>query len=412
MSPRALVPLLLLLPGMSYAGYTARFGATEVAVEPVRTGGSAAAYYGYDTTNPEASDTVDSVEADNTGVFMLHEDAAGQISLIVLLDKYGSSDAGKVNLVFSGATGSTWTVIDDPRSVDVRDVAGRISDGWDVKWTWGAGDADGGVLTLAPGDFCVGIDVFRTSGLSSYEVVTPDGAGGFTRTAIPSSDWRDIELCSVPDTDGDGIPDADDDCPATPSGVTVDSAGCPIDTDGDGVADYLDDCPGTAAGVEVDTVGCPVDSDGDGVDDEDDLCPGTESGVEVDADGCALDSDEDGVDDEDDLCPGTAAGVEVDADGCPVDTDGDGISDDLDDCPDTAWGDTVDDTGCSVADYCPCDDPWSWRGEYLICVWDEGKAFVDDGLMSKSEFKGVLWEAFLSDCGKSERSCRSGGRRH
>ncbi len=60
------------------------------------------------------------------------------------------------------------------------------------------------------------------------------------------------------DSDGDGVPDYMDDCPGTPSGVTVDATGCPLDSDGDGVPDYLDKCPNTPAGVQVDSTGCPI----------------------------------------------------------------------------------------------------------------------------------------------------------
>jgi OOP family OmpA-OmpF porin len=58
------------------------------------------------------------------------------------------------------------------------------------------------------------------------------------------------------DSDGDGVPDAQDKCPSTPAGVKVDAAGCPLDSDHDGVPDYLDKCPNTAAGVVVDADGC------------------------------------------------------------------------------------------------------------------------------------------------------------
>ena len=100
-----------------------------------------------------------------------------------------------------------------------------------------------------------------------------------------------------------------------------------MDSDGDGVLDADDLCPNTPAGTSVDTDGCPevvdVDSDGDGVFDQDDLCPNTTAGVVVDEDGCEVittptDSDGDGVIDADDLCPNTPAGTSVDATGCEV----------------------------------------------------------------------------------------------
>lgn len=50
----------------------------------------------------------------------------------------------------------------------------------------------------------------------------------------------------TPDSDGDGVPDEEDQCPGTPSWADVDANGCALsqlDTDGDGVSDDLDQCP-------------------------------------------------------------------------------------------------------------------------------------------------------------------------
>lgn len=89
---------------------------------------------------------------------------------------------------------------------------------------------------------------------------------------------------TVKDTDGDGVPDDKDKCPAV-GGANVDSSGCPkqnqsnVDTDGDGVPDNKDKCPSTPPGTNVSGDGCPeeseepTDTDGDGVPDEDDACP-------------------------------------------------------------------------------------------------------------------------------------------
>jgi len=92
------------------------------------------------------------------------------------------------------------------------------------------------------------------------------------------------------DSDGDGVPDAQDKCPGTPPGTPVDSTGCEPDSDRDGVVDSRDKCPGTPAGTPVDADGCPrvVDSDGDGVPDAQDKCPGTPRGVRVDYQGCEI----------------------------------------------------------------------------------------------------------------------------
>jgi hypothetical protein len=51
----------------------------------------------------------------------------------------------------------------------------------------------------------------------------------------------DFDYLMFEDEDADGIVDGIDECPGTPEGVEVDSAGCPWDYDQDGVPDYMDD---------------------------------------------------------------------------------------------------------------------------------------------------------------------------
>jgi OOP family OmpA-OmpF porin len=99
---------------------------------------------------------------------------------------------------------------------------------------------------------------------------------------------QEVLLTKPPDSDGDGVPDANDRCPNTPRGVKVDTSGCPLDTDGDGVPDASDRCPNTPRGVKVDTSGCPLDTDGDGVYDYMDKCSGTPPNIKVDAQGCPI----------------------------------------------------------------------------------------------------------------------------
>jgi OOP family OmpA-OmpF porin len=88
------------------------------------------------------------------------------------------------------------------------------------------------------------------------------------------------------DSDGDGVVDADDICPNTPKGSSVNAAGCVQDSDGDGVTDIADKCAGTPEGYPVDANGCTPDSDGDGVFDFEDKCPNTMKGVKVNSAGC------------------------------------------------------------------------------------------------------------------------------
>lgn len=139
------------------------------------------------------------------------------------------------------------------------------------------------------------------------------------------------------DTDGDGIPDRDDECPDE-FGVE-EFNGCP-DTDGDGIMDSEDACPDEAGTAEFN--GCP-DTDGDGIIDAEDACPEVAGLPEFD--GCP-DTDGDGIIDSEDACPSKAGPKEWD--GCP-DTDGDGIPDHKDACPDVA--------GVAEMDGCPPPPP-------------------------------------------------------
>jgi len=70
------------------------------------------------------------------------------------------------------------------------------------------------------------------------------------------------------DYDGDGVPNAQDNCPMIPNADQDDA-------DGDGVGDACDECPGTMPGAPVDAAGCtppiPGDFDGDGDVDQSDF---------------------------------------------------------------------------------------------------------------------------------------------
>ncbi len=115
----------------------------------------------------------------------------------------------------------------------------------------------------------------------------------------------------------------------------------PVDTDGDGIIDTEDACPAVFGLARY--KGCPIpDTDKDGINDEEDKCP-TVAGT-AKYNGCPVpDTDKDGINDEEDKCP-TVAGV-ARYNGCPVpDTDGDGVNDEEDKCPTVAG--TKENNGC------------------------------------------------------------------
>ncbi|RNC88073.1 MAG: OmpA family protein [Winogradskyella sp.] len=136
------------------------------------------------------------------------------------------------------------------------------------------------------------------------------------------------------DTDRDGIPDEEDNCPDTPGLYAFN--GCP-DTDNDGVADPDDACP-KVKGLEAFN-GCP-DSDNDGVEDKSDRCPDVPGLTTLF--GCP-DSDGDNITDSRDKCPNVSGPNENN--GCPwPDADGDGTIDRYDKCPNTKG--LVENNGC------------------------------------------------------------------
>jgi outer membrane protein OmpA-like peptidoglycan-associated protein len=92
------------------------------------------------------------------------------------------------------------------------------------------------------------------------------GRGGVTPVAEPPLD-----------TDGDGVPDAEDACPTQVGDASPGAyrRGCPPDRDRDGIPDADDACP-EVPGLPSDDPkknGCPADTDGDGIPDDKDACP-------------------------------------------------------------------------------------------------------------------------------------------
>ncbi len=174
--------------------------------------------------------------------------------------------------------------------------------------------------------------------------------------------WADDDGCPDDDNDNDRRPDDEDKCPTIAEDVDGfdDDDGCPqLDNDADKLTDLKDKCPNDAEdGMEPQpNDGCPAnlrDSDGDGLNDVFDKCATAEEDMDgfEDGDGCAeADNDADGVADANDkcgLCPEDKDNFE-DGDGCPeIDNDKDGVVDAKDACP--AQAETIngvkDDDGC------------------------------------------------------------------
>jgi hypothetical protein len=194
---------------------------------------------------------------------------------------------------------------------------------------------------------------------------------------------------TIPDeADGDGVPDATDNCPtvSNPAQTDSDSDGlgdaCDPDNDNDGVADSGDNCPFTAnpfqENFDGDALGdaCDSDPDGDGVI-AGDNCPFVPnvSQADTDQDGlgddCDVDADNDGICTASHATSVCAAGPDVcptvpdpgqedlDQDGigdfCDSDLDGDGQANDADNCPIDTNVDQNDADNDGLGDTCDTD---------------------------------------------------------
>ncbi|MBW2524442.1 MAG: OmpA family protein [Deltaproteobacteria bacterium] len=184
---------------------------------------------------------------------------------------------------------------------------------------------------------------------------------------------------SIPDADGDGIPDGEDECPthAEDRDGFEDEDGCPDpDNDGDGIPDVDDDCPNNPEDFDGDRDedGCPEvatkDRDGDGIIDALDSCPDEPEDFDSfkDEDGCPdPDNDNDGIPDVKDQCPNDPEDKDrfQDEDGCPdPDNDKDGIPDVRDQCPDQP----EDMDGDKDEDGCPDDAKIVFTGSAIMTL--------------------------------------------
>jgi hypothetical protein len=179
---------------------------------------------------------------------------------------------------------------------------------------------------------------------------------------------------TLPDTDGDGVVDVNDNCSAiaNPQQEDLDNDNigdvCDDDRDGDTVDNTVDNCPNDAntdqadadndgVGDACDTPSNGTDSDNDTIPDTTDNCPNNANTDQADADndgvGDVCDSTPNGADSDSDTIPDTTDNCPNDANTDQADLDNDNIGDVCDSTPNGADSDS--DTIPDATDNCPND---------------------------------------------------------
>lgn len=200
-----------------------------------------------------------------------------------------------------------------------------------------------------------------------------------------------------PDSDGDGVPNASDNCPDQANADQLDG-------DGDGVGDVCDECPADPDKTSPGACGCgtpDTDTDLDGTPDCNDGCPDDPDKTDPGSCGCGApdtDTDGDGAPDCIDECDEDPLKTDPGSCGCGVvdsdsDTDGDGFIDCVDAFPDdpNEWEDTDGDGSGNNGD--PDDEndgmPDDWENLYGLDPLedDASEDFDGDGAVNIDEYR-------------------------
>ena len=256
-----------------------------------------------------------------------------------------SNDNSSISVTFSEAVNASADV-SNTLALEVSDFALSINGG-----TATLSSTTPPSISVNGNTFTLGLPLSGSiNGSETVTVVPIINAIYDTGAATASTTQTNNTVSLHGDADLDGVNDAMDQCPNTPSGASVDANGCAEsqkDPDNDGITGINDNCPNTANSNQIDTDGdglgdvCDPDIDGDGIVNASDNCPTDYNPDQKNNDNdnqgdlCDLDDDNDGYNDLEDFFPfDPLEWLDTDRDGIGNNADTDDDNDDFIDTDD------------------------------------------------------------------------------
>jgi hypothetical protein len=197
-----------------------------------------------DTTDPDLVDNGAAIEWDQHDTSGLAQATSQQLSMIWRFAQFTPLSLDQTMTTLT--SGSTYTL-----TATAHDTNDQPLPGATVRYTiTGSNTSSGALVTDAAGQVHISY-VGATPGVDAIEVYTDLNNNGVLDPGEPVREavveWQPPSIPPAPDTDGDGIPDAVDNCPTVPNPGQQDA-------DKDGIGDACDSSNGSAPPVAFKTV--------------------------------------------------------------------------------------------------------------------------------------------------------------
>ncbi|MFC6615605.1 SipW-dependent-type signal peptide-containing protein [Halopenitus salinus] len=146
--------------------YYLTYGGESYCIEPVTSADSIEDFYDYVEAggSVQYSSQNDDIQREDTSVMFLHEDDAGDLSLVFVHDAYTNEDGGgAASVTIEGAPSSSGWLVGSGDWQVKDDIEGNESQGfeqyeeWEVDWAWGTDRTDGGAIGHLEDDFALRI---------------------------------------------------------------------------------------------------------------------------------------------------------------------------------------------------------------------------------------------------------------